>query len=129
LILFGEWCFAVHSIFYEQLPDWLLGFDVYDLDDRQFWSSDRRDELCARLDVATAPTLDRGRMTLVGLRRLLERADSRVGGQVLEGLVVRRETDDRLLARAKLVRPDFVQQIDEHWSRRPLQRNRLASQA
>ena len=31
-ILFGEWCYAQHSIFYDRLPDWFLGFDIYDKD-------------------------------------------------------------------------------------------------
>ena len=30
LMLFGEWCFALHSVPYKQLPDWFLGFDVDD---------------------------------------------------------------------------------------------------
>ena len=30
LMLFGEWCFALHSVPYKRLPDWFLGFDVYD---------------------------------------------------------------------------------------------------
>ena len=25
-ILFGEWCYAQHSVFYNRLPDWFLGF-------------------------------------------------------------------------------------------------------
>ena len=28
LVLFGEWCYAVHSIRYTRLPDWFLAFDV-----------------------------------------------------------------------------------------------------
>ena len=42
LILFGEWCFALHSVPYQGLPDWFLGFDIYDRTVNRFWSSDRR---------------------------------------------------------------------------------------
>jgi hypothetical protein len=33
---------------------------------------------------------------------------------------VRREAGGRLIQRAKLVRAEFVQAINEHWSKRPL---------
>ena len=54
---------------------------------------------------------------------------SRVGQGVMEGLVVRREAGGFTTARAKLVRAEFTQAIDEHWSRGPLRRNKLAEGA
>ena len=30
LILFGEWCYAKHSIYYNKRPDWFLGFDIFE---------------------------------------------------------------------------------------------------
>ncbi len=36
------------------------------------------------------------------------------------------EHGDWLVSRAKLVRPGFVQHMVEHWSKGPIQRNRLA---
>ena len=44
-ILFGEWCYAQHSVFYDRLPDWFLGFDIYDKQSGRFLSSDCRDAL------------------------------------------------------------------------------------
>lgn len=41
-ILFGEWCYAQHSVFYDRLPDWFLGFDIYDKRSSRFLSSERR---------------------------------------------------------------------------------------
>jgi atypical dual specificity phosphatase len=29
-ILYGEWCYAKHSIHYARLPDLFLAFDIYD---------------------------------------------------------------------------------------------------
>jgi len=43
----------------------------------------------------------------------------------MEGIVVRAETEEILVARAKLVRADFAQSIEEHWRSRPLHWNRL----
>jgi ATP-dependent RNA circularization protein (DNA/RNA ligase family) len=125
LIVFGEWCIAVHSVHYDQLPDWFLGFDVHDRRDGEFWSLARRNELLEQLQIQPVPELLRGRTSLPELKRLLERTKSRVGTGPAEGLYIRRESSERLLARAKLVRPDFLQQIEEHWLQRPLQRNRV----
>jgi hypothetical protein len=124
-IVFGEWCFAVHSLRYDQLPDWFLGFDVFDRKTGEWWSTQRRDELFERVAIVPVPELLRGPTKLAELVALLERSPSRVGAPQLEGLYVRREVNDRLLARAKLVRAEFVQQIDEHWSRQPLRKNQL----
>src|SRR5690606_22108083 len=52
LILFGEWCFAVHSVAYDRLPDWFLGFDVYDWSVNGFWDTRRRDELLTAVGLA-----------------------------------------------------------------------------
>jgi hypothetical protein len=40
--------------------------------------------------------------------------------------VRRRDAGDFLPSRAKLVRPELVQAIEEHWSSRALERNILA---
>ena len=124
LMLFGEWCHAVHSVKYDRLPDWFLGFDVYDRDLGKFWDTARRDALLSELRLQAVPRLAEGRFTLEALRRLL--GPSRVGDSAMEGLVVRREANGFTTARAKLVRAQFTQAIGEHWSRGPLRRNELA---
>jgi hypothetical protein len=114
-----------HGVHYDRLPDWFLGFDVFDRHDNEFWSSTRRNDLFDLLEIQPIPNLQRGRTSLPELKRLLEHSMSRVGAGPVEGLYIRRESSNCLLARAKLVRPDFLQQIEEHWSRRPMQANRL----
>ncbi len=127
LILFGEWCYAVHSVRYTRLPDWFLAFDVYDRERAEFWSVDRRDALARKLGLSIVPELARGRFTLDELEKSL--GASRLTDGPAEGLYVRREDGGKLVARAKLVRAEFVQAIDEHWSKRPLEVNALASGA
>jgi ATP-dependent RNA circularization protein (DNA/RNA ligase family) len=124
LMLFGEWCYATHSVRYDRLPDWFLGFDVYDRERRVFWSSSARDALLAGLGLASVPHLARGRFALEALEALM--GTSGVGSAPMEGLVVRREREGETVARAKLVRASFTQSIDEHWSRGPLEKNALA---
>lgn len=125
LMLFGEWCFAVHSVEYDRLDDWFLGFDVYDREAGGFWDTPRRNALLAEIDLRGVPCLAKGHFSMEQLRlSLLE--PSREGSGPLEGIVVRRESEGLTVARAKLVRAEFTQTIDEHWSRRTLRRNELA---
>lgn len=126
LVLFGEWCFAVHSVRYRSLPDWFLGFDVYDRRENRFWCVTRRDELFAQLGIHPVPKIAQGCYTLKSLEKLLYHTPSQVGGKALEGLYLRREQGEWLEQRAKLVRPEFTQAIEEHWSTRPLEKNTLA---
>jgi len=123
LILFGEWCYAVHSVRYTRLPDWFLAFDVYERGTGKFWSVERRNELVRRLDLAVVPELGCGHFDLSDLKALL--GQSRLTDGPAEGLYVRREQGDHLLQRAKLVRAEFVQNIDEHWSKRRLEANQV----
>jgi hypothetical protein len=124
LILFGEWCFAVHSIEYDALPDWFLAFDVYDRSNDRFWSVDRRNAWCADLDVMTVPRIARGRFNRDQILSLL--GPSRLTAGPMEGLYLRKDESPWLVERAKLVRPQFVQAIDQHWTARRLRRNHLA---
>ncbi len=126
LILFGEWCYAVHSIRYTKLPDWFLAFDVFDRCSGTFWSVPRRDELVWRLGLALVPRIGAGRFDLRGLQALL--ATSQLTDGPAEGLYVRRDDGGQLVARAKLVNRGFTQAIDEHWSRRSLVANLLSGQ-
>ena len=126
LILFGEWCAARHSLAYSALPDWFLGFDVYDREEVRFWSTQRRNKLLAEIGIGFVPVRFQGRISLDGLKRMLSGESSLYANGPMEGLVIRRDDKDWLSARAKLVRSDFTQSITEHWSRRGLEWNRLA---
>lgn len=129
LILFGEWCAARHSLDYSALPDWFLLFDVYDRVAQRFWSTPRRDALAQTAELATVPRVWQGRASLAELKRLAISAPSRYRAGPLEGIVARRESDDWCEARAKLVRPCFIQAIGAHWRKRAIEWNRVASQA
>lgn len=126
LVVFGEWCYAVHSVRYSALPDWFVAFDVYDRTAGRFYSTQRRDRLLATLRAQSAPRIGQGHFDLEALVRMMDERASAFGAPKLEGLYLRKESADWLESRAKLVRPDFVQQISEHWSRRPLEVNRLS---
>lgn len=126
-MLFGEWCYARHSIAYDALPDWFLAFDIFEPASGDFWSSDRRDDLAAELEIATVPTLFRGRLGAAKLPGLIGK--SAIGAARMEGIYLRRERAGLLLARAKIVDTTFVQQMDQHWTKHSPVANRLAAGA
>lgn len=124
LVAFGEWCAARHSLDYPALPDWWLLFDVYDRRVGRFWSTVRRNALAVALRLQVVPQIAEGKQTLTSLEGLIAHKSFYRNGP-MEGVVVRRESGDWLLTRAKLVRQDFTQAIEGHWSRRRVEWNRV----
>jgi ATP-dependent RNA circularization protein (DNA/RNA ligase family) len=124
LILYGEWSFAVHSVRYERLPDWFLGFDVFERAAASFWSSGKRDPWLSRLGLTAVPRLGQGRFSTEQLVALI--GTSRLSAGLMEGVYLRRERGDWLEQRAKIVRAEFVEGIVEHWSAESLEKNALA---
>lgn len=124
LILFGEWCYAKHSIHYTRLPDWFLAFDVYDRSTARFWSVSRRNALALSAGLATVPQIAAGRFDIAGITRLI--GQSRFADGPAEGVYVRWDEGDYLMGRAKVVRAEFTQAIGDHWTRGGVQPNKLA---
>lgn len=122
-ILFGEWCYARHSIFYDRLPDWFLAFDIYDRKSRRFLSSARRDPLLEEMYISKVPILALGRFSYSEIEKLL--SQSKLTDQPAEGIYLRIDHGDWLERRAKLVRPTFIQAVEQHWSRSAIKPNRL----
>ena len=122
-ILFGEWCYAQHSVFYDQLPDWFLGFDIYDKQVGHFLPRDKRDAFFREMGISKVPFISQGHFAFSALKEFL--SFSRLGDPLAEGLYLRFDQDNRLVQRAKLVRPDFIQSIEQHWSRSGIKKNRV----
>ena len=122
-MLYGEWCFAKHTLPYEALPDWFLAFDVFEPATGLFWSCDRRNEFLASVGISPTPELFRGRLPANRIEELI--GQSRLGASHMEGIYLRREDSDALVSRAKVVGAEFKQQIEEHWPRRALVANRV----
>lgn len=124
--LFEEWCFAVHSVNYAALPNYFPAFDIYDLEAGKFWSVPQRDEMAERPCVVPAAVVEEGVFTLAELRRLTVALPSKFGAGAAEGVYLRQDQGARLRNRAKMVRPEFVQVIEEHWSSRMMEKNGVA---
>ena len=122
-ILFGEWCYAQHSVFYDRLPDWFLGFDIYDKQVGHFLSRDKRDAFLQEMGISKIPFIAQDHFTFSELKEFL--SFSKLGDQLAEGLYLRFDQDNLLVQRAKLVRPDFIQSIEQHWSQSGIKKNRV----
>jgi hypothetical protein len=127
--VFGEWCYARHSIAYDQLPGYLLLFGIRH---RGLWCSwDEVQMWAEELGVPTVPELARSSFSTA--KELQEAVEglavqpSKCGGE-REGVVVRRAgtfwDHDFPLALAKWVRKGHVQ-TDDHWSSQAIVKNIL----
>jgi hypothetical protein len=154
-ILYGEWLYAKHTIFYDRLPHYFLEYDLLDRTSGQFLSTAARKELLRGLPLASVPVLLEGKLQshkqLVGLLQqshfiqaghierlyqlcLEHRLDAARSIQqtnqslLMEGLYIKVETPEFTVARYKYVRPDFlttILQSDSHWLSRPIIPNQL----
>ena len=126
LMLYGEWCYAKHTVPYDALPDWFLGFDIFEVASQRFWAADRRNDWLRQRGLVCVPEVKRGHLTIKRLLSLLGK--SAVGRTPMEGVYLRRDQDGWLQARAKVVSTAFRQQIEEHWTRRAVTANQRRSQ-
>ncbi|HEX4608696.1 MAG TPA: RNA ligase family protein [Urbifossiella sp.] len=139
-ILFGEWLYARHSVYYRALPHYFFEFDIYDKQEAAFLDLERRLAMLAGTGVHTVPVLHRGAAAEAELRALVgpSRFDSAFENpltgrtdDIMEGLYLRTEAGGRVTGRAKLVRPEFVERVkqSEHWQHQAMVPNRLADGA
>lgn len=155
-VMYGEWCFAKHTVFYDRLPHYFLEFDIFDRERQCFLATAERHAFLAGSPVVSVPVVHRGRLTketdVRGLIRhslyksdaweeslrlsameagiVSEDAERQTERSFLsEGLYLKHESDGVVIGRYKYVRADFLQAIAEsgsHWAERPLLPNRLA---
>jgi hypothetical protein len=154
-ILYGEWLYAKHTVFYDWLPHYFLEYDLLDRSSGNFLSTAARRQLLQGLPVATVPVLFEGKLQshkqLVNLLqqshfirdghldklselcieqgldpdRSLQQTDRSL---LMEGLYIKVETADLTIARYKYVRADFlttILQSESHWLSRPIIPNQL----
>lgn len=137
--VFGEWCYAVHSIKYQMLQHPLNLFGVREDETGEWLTWSDVEFFATELCVPTVPVILRGAVhRKEELQNLIENFAqySSVYGPTREGLVVRKEYDVKeemrvlsghnksirmLSGLGKWVRKNHVQ-TDEHWTRKPVER-------
>lgn len=154
-ILYGEWLYAKHTIFYDALPNYLMEFDILDMHNGTFCDTPCRIELLSGLPLPQVKVLFSGtlrRLTelteLIGPSHFIRRGQlERLRAQCLrfgvdaeralretdrtglmEGLYIKVEEGGIVTERYKFVRADFlaaVFQAEGHWLHRPIVPNLL----
>jgi len=125
-VLYGEWCFATHTVRHDQLPDWFLAVDVLDRTTGRFWNVDRRNALARDLGLATPPEVLRNKADLATLKARLATTPSALGHGSPAGFVVRLESGDHLVERALLMRADLADAPADPATHKTIARNALA---
>jgi hypothetical protein len=155
-VLYGEWLYAKHTIYYDRLPHFFMEFDLLHLDTGRFLDTPNRRQLLQGLPLTSVPVLDSGTaVSLNQVTRLLGRSQfkgdrwhenltTEVAARGLkvdlalretdpsnemEGLYIKVEEEGHVIERFKFVRASFltvVHDSNSHWQSRPIIPNRLA---
>ncbi len=141
-VMYGEWMYSKHTVFYDRLPHYFLEFDILDTIRNAFLSTQARREMLAGSPVVSVPVLYEGiapkrvedLMAMVrpslakssAWRAALHEAAVREGidaervmretegSDLSEGLYIKVEHDGLTVGRLKWVRADFLQIILEN---------------
>jgi hypothetical protein len=154
-VLFGEWLYARHTIFYDTLPAYFMEFDLLERATGEFLSTARRREVLAALPIQAVPVLfeghchdpreipkwiERSRFKSNDWRTRLEQHATERGldieqlwretdaSDLMEGLYVKVEENGVVAARYKYIRASFLTTVFDsgtHWLRRPIVPNLL----
>ena len=154
-IMYGEWVYAKHTVFYDALPHYFLEFDILDRDTGVFLDTPTRHAMLKGFPVVSVPVLGSGRykkkedmLKLLGRSRFITEnqrqnlwdaavrlgldpekncGDTDLSG-MMEGLYIKVEENGQVVDRMKFVRSAFLQCVDfsdTHWIDRPIIPNRL----
>jgi hypothetical protein len=154
-VLYGEWLYAKHTVFYDRLPHYFLEFDILDTATGYFLSTSCRRALLAGLPAVSVPVLWSGQAENLGqLQALVGPSLSkspdwraclgevcaargldaeRVGREtdpsdLMEGLYIKAEAERCVVERYKFVRASFLAAVldsESHWLKRPILPNQL----
>ena len=154
-IMYGEWMYAKHTIYYDALPHYFMEFDVLDRENGRFLDTSSRHELLKDLPICHVPVLASGifnsmdevlkylgdslYITDAHIEHLREDTDKlgldadRVcretdASRLMEGIYIKVEENGEVVDRMKYVRASFLQTVEEsqsHWLDRPIVPNRI----
>ncbi len=154
-IMYGEWMYVKHSVYYDALPHYFMEFDIYDRTAGIYLDTPSRKALTDRLPVCSVPVLGEGKFRRVSdvlahlgpshyitpdhmqsLRAFCEAngldADVRCAETddttTMEGLYIKIEEGGAVVDRLKYVRPTFAQSAEisgQDWLDKAIIPNRI----
>lgn len=155
-IMYGEWMYAKHTVFYDALPHYFLEFDILDRESGLFLDTPTRQKMLKDTPIVSVPVLGSGRykskddmLKLLGQSRYVTKnlrqhlwdeavrlgldaekacSETELSG-MMEGLYIKVEENGAVVDRMKYVRAAFLQCVDfseTHWIDKPIIPNLLA---
>lgn len=123
-IVYGELLYAVHHLYYDKLPDYFLSFDVWN--GQRYLNYEERTEFCNKYGFFQVPLISEGNYSKLDVQNMMPKESKY--GEMAEGIVIKRYSKREYL-RAKLVKPEFIKQLDEseHWSTYSIRKNVLVA--
>jgi hypothetical protein len=157
-IMYGEWMYSKHRVYYNRLPHYFIEFDIFDKDCNEFLDTGRRNAMLSGSSIVSAPVIFEGELSdMKQLTSLIERSAYITDGHLLElrekaialgldpevildetdktclveGLYIKLEERGRVTGRLKYVRAGYTQAraiSDGDWSNRKIIENGLADE-
>ncbi|MEZ4827375.1 MAG: RNA ligase family protein [Bacteroidia bacterium] len=154
-VMYGEWLYAKHTVFYNALPHYFMEFDVLDTREMVFLSTQKRKDLMGSLNcVVSVKVLSEGQMEKNNMTEFLGPSFFILPGHIrqlwqkatdlglkadqvvfetdpsldMEGLYIKVEENGVVSERYKFVRKDFLTTVlnaQSHWLNRPIIPNQL----
>lgn len=156
-VMYGEWLYAKHTVFYNNLPHFFMEFDMLDKTSGRFLDTPTRKKKLMGLPITSVSVLDEGSSVsdlqkrlgpsgfilpnaLEVLKKECAQRDldfDRVRREtdptsLMEGLYIKVEEEGEVKERYKFIRSSFltaVQNSGGHWLNRPIIPNQLAPDA
>lgn len=155
-IMYGEWMYAKHTVFYDALPHYFFEFDVWDKEKEMYLDTPSRRNLLKSLPVVSVPVLAEGKFyNLKEILKYLGQSNYITSNHIeclrtvseslgldadrqcretdpastMEGLYIKIEENGEVVGRLKYVRNSFSQHLNEsdtHWLERPIIPNQLS---
>jgi len=154
-VMYGEWLYAKHTVFYNNLPHYFMEFDILDKSNGRFLDTQTRKKKLKDLPIASVSVLNEGSVkSVLDLHNLLGPSGfilpdafevlqkeclqrgldfKRVSQETdptfqMEGLYIKVEEEGEVKERYKFIRSSFLTSVlnsGGHWLNRPIIPNQL----
>jgi len=121
-LMYTELLFAIHTIYYDILPDYVLVIDIWN--GKKYLNRKEKDEFCEKYGFYQVPLIAEDYFSIDELHGLIPKESQY--GDIAEGIVIKRYRKKEYM-RGKIVKKEFMKFLDksDHWTKNLLKRNRI----